>query len=173
MPRHIAIIGLMGAGKTTVGRALATRLGWTWRDSDATIEAATGETVRQLRDEEGVDAMHEREAAALLSALAEEAPSVISAAASVVDVPECREALSDPAIAVVWLRASPATLAARFASSAHRPAYGDSPERFLADQAARRDPLMASLQPITIDVDDTPPDAAVIRIIVALGNDGA
>src|SRR5258707_15898480 len=97
-PRHIAIIGLMGAGKTTVGRALAARLGWTWRDSDATIEAATGETVRQLRDEEGVDAMHGREAAALLTALAEDPPSVISAAASVIDVPECREALSDPAI---------------------------------------------------------------------------
>jgi shikimate kinase len=172
-PRHIAIIGLMGAGKTTVGRALAARLGWAWRDSDATIEAATGRTVRELRDEEGVDAMHDREAAALLTALAEQTPSVISAAASVVDVPECREALDDPGVGVVWLRARPATLAARFDSSAHRPAYGASPEAFLAEQAARRDPLMASLRPITIDVDDTPPDAVVARVLDAIESDAA
>ena len=64
LPRHIVIAGLMGAGKSTTGRALAERLGRVWRDSDAEIEAATGRTVRELRDAEGVDAMHAREAAA-------------------------------------------------------------------------------------------------------------
>jgi shikimate kinase len=173
MPPHIAIIGLMGAGKTTVGRALAARLGWVWRDSDATIESATGRTVRELRDEEGVDAMHEREASALLTALGEDAPSVISAAASVVDVPACREALGGADIAVVWLRATPATLAARFDSANHRPAYGDSPEAFLAEQATRRDPLMAALRPLVIEVDDTPVDAVVARILDAIASDAA
>ena len=55
LPRHIVITGLMGSGKTTVGRALAHTLGRTWRDSDAEIEADTGLTVRELRDREGVD----------------------------------------------------------------------------------------------------------------------
>ncbi len=77
--RHVVIIGLMGAGKTSVGRRLAERLGRTWRDSDADIEAATGATVRELRDREGVDAMHARESAQLLDALATTEPSVISA----------------------------------------------------------------------------------------------
>ena len=71
LPRHIVIAGLMGAGKSTTGRALAERLGRVWHDSDAEIEAATGRTVRELRDAEGVDAMHAREAAQLLVALGE------------------------------------------------------------------------------------------------------
>ena len=69
--RHVVLVGLMGAGKTTVGRRLAARLGWPWHDSDADIEAATGMTVRELRDRDGVDAMHDLEAAQLLQALAE------------------------------------------------------------------------------------------------------
>lgn len=165
---HIVIVGLMGAGKTTVGRALAARLGRPWRDSDADIEAATGQTVRELRDREGVDAMHAREAAQLLEALTKLEPNVISAAASVVDVEACRAALDAPGVVIIWLRASPAVLAERFSSAEHRPAYGASPEAFLAEQAARRDPLIASLRPIVIDVDDIAPDEVVALALEAL-----
>jgi shikimate kinase len=167
--RHIVLTGLMGSGKTTVGRKLAEEIGWDWRDSDVDIEAATGRTVRELRDEEGVDAMHAREAAALIDALAVPERNAISAAASVVDVAECRTALAAEDVAVIWLRAAPAVLAKRFAAQDHRPAYGDSPEVFLAEQAARREPLLESLDAIAIDVDVIPPDEVVRRAIDALG----
>jgi shikimate kinase len=168
--RHVVMVGLMGAGKTTVGRRLAARLGWPWHDSDAEIEAATGLTVRELRDRDGVDAMHDLEAAQLLHALTEPGPSVISAAASVVDAEPCRVALAAPGIALVWLRGSPAVLAARFPAGDHRPAYGASPEVFLAQQAERREPLLQALDPIVIDVDEIDPDEAVAQAMKALGS---
>lgn len=159
----------MGAGKSVVGRRLAKLLGRLWRDSDRDIEAATGLTVRELRDRDGVDAMHALEARQLLDALAEPEPSVISAAASTVDVPECRTEMTAPDVAVVWLRATPQTLARRFRSAdRHRPEYGVSPEAFLAEQAARRDPLFASLDPIVIDVDAVRPNEAAARAMEAL-----
>lgn len=168
-PRHIVVVGLMGAGKSQVGRRLAARLGRPWRDSDRDIEARTGMTVRELRDRDGVDSMHALEAQHLLDALADPEPSVISAAASTVEVPESREALRAPEVGVVWLRASPEILARRFASAdKHRPEFGDSPLSFLREQAARRNPLFASLDPIIIDVDAIRPGAAVAQALEAL-----
>jgi shikimate kinase len=161
----------MGAGKTTVGRRLATRLGWPWRDSDVEIAAATGLTVRELRDRDGVDAMHDLEAAQLLHALTGPGPSVISAAASVVESETCRTALASPDLAIVWLRGSVGVLAARFPAGEHRPMYGTSPTAFLGEQAHRREPLLRALHPIVVDVDEIDPDEAVARAIEALGRD--
>jgi shikimate kinase len=170
MPRHVVVVGLMGAGKSTVGRRLAARLGWPWRDSDHDIEAATGLTVRQLLDRDGVEAMHALEARQLRDALDEPGPSVISAAASTVEVPDCRAAMTEPDVAVVWLRATPEVLAQRFTSAdRHRPEFGASPEDFLARQSARREPLLASLDPIVVDVDAIDPDEAAARAMEALG----
>lgn len=169
-PRHVVVVGLMGSGKTVVGRRLAALLDRPWRDSDRDIEAATGLTVRELRDRDGVDSMHALEARQLLDALAAPEPSVISAAASTVEVPECRAALTAPEVAVVWLRASPATLAKRFATKdRHRPEFGSSPESFLTEQAERRNPLFASLNPIVVEVDRIRPNEAAARALEALG----
>jgi shikimate kinase len=151
--RFIVVVGLMASGKTTVGRALASHLRWRFDDSDTAIQAATGLTVRELRDERGEPALREAEAAHLLRALEGSSEVVIAAAAGVVEDDRCLAALRGPGIQVVWLRASPALLAARFANEPHRPPYGDDPAAFLARQDALRSPLYASLDPLAIDVD--------------------
>ena len=170
---HVVVTGLMGAGKTTTGGRLAKRLGRAWRDSDVDIEASSGATVRELRESEGVDAMHRRESAQLLDALASPEPNVISAAASVVEDPDARAAMTKPGVAVLWLHARPEVLADRFASEPHRPSYGPDPERFLAEQAARREPLLAGIGAHLIDVDDLTPDEVVERIMETLASIGA
>ena len=69
---------------------------------------------------------------------------------------------------MVWLRATTAVLAERFGSDEHRPGYGESPAAFLAEQAARREPILAALDSIVIDVDEIDPDEAAARAMEAL-----
>jgi shikimate kinase len=69
----------------------------------------------------------------------------------------------------IWLRADPALLAERFDSRPHRPAYGDVPEVFLADQAAQREPLLAQIGAHVIDVEGLTPDEVVARAMETLG----
>jgi len=149
-------MGLMGAGKTTVGRAVAARLGWPFHDSDEEIRQATGLTARDLLARDGVDVLHRLEATILLARLAQGDSSVIAAAASTVEDAGCRQALRRPAVLVMWLRARPAILAARVTMGGrHRPRYGPDPALSLAEQAARREPLLAALRPLVLDVDGT------------------
>ena len=167
--RHCVMVGLMGVGKSTVGAGVATRLGWAFRDSDADILAATGLTVRELRDRDGVDPMHALEAQHLLDALASPDPSVIAAAASVADVPACLVALRASDVFVVWLQASPELLADRFASSDdHRPAYGDSTEAFLARQLSARSAALASVADLPVDIAGRTPGELTDVVLEAL-----
>jgi shikimate kinase len=166
---HVVITGLMASGKSTTGRRLAERLGWPWRDSDVEIQADTGKTVRELRDIEGVDAMHEREHAELIRALDDPRPNVISAAASVIDDERCRAAMTRPGVVTIWLHGSPELLAQRFHSpDDHRPTYGDSPEEFLAEQIARREPLVREIGAIMVNVDGLTRDEVLEHVVQAL-----
>jgi shikimate kinase len=170
--RHLVLVGLMGTGKSTTGRILAARLGWPLRDSDAEIEALTGRSVRELRDELGTDPMHDLEARALLRAVADPGPDVVGAAASVVDREDCLAALRGPGVAVAWLTVSPEVEAERFRSGAHRPWYGDDPVAFLARQAREREPAFRSLDPVIVSTDDQSPEAVADAILAGLRERG-
>src|SRR5262245_1261902 len=94
--RHLVVVGPMAVGKSTLAEALAGWAGRPLRDSDDDLMAARGVTGRQLAEAEGIDALHLWEADDLRLALVDPTPSVIAAAASVVDMASCREALAAP-----------------------------------------------------------------------------
>lgn len=163
--RHLVLVGLMGTGKTTVGRRVASTLGWPMTDSDAWIEARAGATAREIRESRGTDALWALERRHLLEALAAPGPTVIAAAASTVDDGACRAALRQPGILVAWLTATPGTAAGRFDRERHRPRYGEDPLQVLAGQARRRSPWFLEVADLRLPTDDETPDALAARIV--------
>lgn len=149
--RHVALLGLMGTGKTAVGTQLAGALGVRFDDNDSRLAAASGLTPRELRNRDGIVALHSFEAKHFLRALLSPIPGVVSGAASVIEDGSCREALRSPEICAIWLRVEPSTLAARFHREAHRPIYSDDLQSFFEDQLAARGPLYEEVSDSVID----------------------
>jgi shikimate kinase len=161
---HVVLVGGMGVGKSTVGRLVATRLGWAFRDSDEAL-AARGDTGRALAEREGVGALHRFERSQLLEALADPTPSVVAAAASVVDDPTMPDTLA-PAF-VVWLRADATTVARRIASSTYRRDVGPDPVHALDHLVSQRQSAYARAADLVIDVDDQSPDDVATTVLTA------
>lgn len=84
VPRHLVLVGMMGAGKTTVGRIVAARLARPFLDSDELVEAETGRTVREIFETDGEAAFRRLEREVLERSLASPTPAVIAAAGGTV-----------------------------------------------------------------------------------------
>ena len=112
MTDRILLIGMMGVGKSTVGRALASRLGWIYLDSDEQVLVATGRSVKEISLEDGPETLHAFEDEALVTAL-QSPTSVVIAVAGGALLAESNRALLKGEQHVVWLRASIDTLAER------------------------------------------------------------
>lgn len=124
--KHLVLVGPMGAGKTTVGRAVAARLGRTFVDTDELIVATAAMSVAEVFVVEGERGFRERERIAVADACATPEPAVISCGGGAVLHPDSRAKVAASGF-VVWLDAPGAVLAERVASGAARPllATGD------------------------------------------------
>lgn len=162
-------MGMMGSGKTSVGRALSARTGWPYLDNDALVQAASGRTARDLAAAE-VQELRRHESQALLDGLRADPPVIIGAAGGVVLDPAIGRAIGDAF--VVWLRASPATLATRAAGAAHRPWLEGDALTWMEETAAAREPAYQSLASVTVDTDESSPHEVAEAILVALMGDG-
>jgi len=165
-PERLILIGMMGSGKTTIGRLLAEATGWPYVDNDELVRQARGSTAREVLAADGEHGLRRAESDALALALDVPEPAIVGIAAGAVLSHADRDRLRD-AGTVVWLRADPATLAARAAGAAHRPWLDGDATAWFERTAAERDRIYDSLADITVDTGRTAPAEAVAEVLRA------
>lgn len=169
---HVVLVGLMGVGKSTVGRRLAKELQRPFADVDEQVELRAGLTIPRLFAEQGEPAFRAAEATVLGELLGHPAPLVIAAGGGVVTSPENRATLASAGAYVVWLRASAAFLAGR-TDPTHRPLLAGDAAGTLTRLLAERAPQYEEVADVAVDVErfhvaDDKPKRALARHIAAL-----
>ena len=164
--RSVVLVGLMGAGKTSIGRRLAQRLGLPFVDSDHEIETAAGCTIETIFEMYGERAFRDCERR-VIGRLLEEPLQVIATGGGAFMDTETRSTVKARGVSV-WLRADLELLLHRVSRRANRPLLkrGD-PKEVLAGLMAQRYPVYAEAD-VTVDTRDAPPDITVDAVIAAL-----
>jgi len=147
---NIFLVGLMGAGKTTIGRLLARRLDMTFIDSDHEIEARTGATIPWIFEIEGEASFRRREADVIRELTAQNGIVLATGGGAVLD-PASRALLAERGT-VIYLRASVSSILQRTAHDKNRPLLQTAdPRRKLEDLTAQREPLYREIADMVID----------------------
>lgn len=147
---NIYLVGLMGAGKTTVGRILARQLHKTFVDTDREIEKRTGVTIPIIFEFEGETGFRSREAAVIEEFVKRE-DVVLATGGGAVMNPENRTRLATNG-RVVYLHAQPADLFQRTRRSQNRPLLQtEDPQAKLVELYLQRDPLYREIADVVVD----------------------
>ncbi|MEO9635781.1 MAG: shikimate kinase [Parasphingorhabdus sp.] len=164
--QSIVLVGLMGVGKTTVGRRLAKRLGLGFADADEEIERAAGLTVEEIFSRFGEDYFRDGERR-VIARLMEGKHQVIATGGGAFMNDDTRALILEQATAI-WLDADLDTLVKRVSRRNTRPLLksGD-PAKILADLAAKRNPVYSTAH-IHVTGNDSPHETTVEKIIEAL-----
>ena len=164
--RSIVLVGLMGAGKSKIGRRLAARLGLPFFDSDPEIEAAAGETIEEIFANRGERAFREGERRVIARLLAQPVHVLATGGGAFMD-PATRALIARRAVSL-WLRADLDVLVARVSRRSNRPLLkqGD-PRAILAELIERRYPVYAEAD-VIVDSGGGSPEVTVTRAIAAL-----
>lgn len=165
---HIVLIGMMGVGKSTVGRRVARELSRPFVDSDDEVVARTGRAVIEIFATDGEPAFRAIEEEVMADLLASPTPSVIAAAGGSVLSASTRARLRESGT-VVWMRAPVDVLVGRTSRGTHRPALADNPRATLTQMETDRESLYGEVADITVDC--TAPIAAVVGTIVRCVNE--
>jgi shikimate kinase len=162
---RVVLVGPPGAGKTTVGTLVADRLGVGFRDTDADIEAATGQSVADLFVVHGEPYFRALERAAVAQALAEHDGVLALGGGAVVD-PETRVALDGAT--VVHLDVSLTDAAARVGLNRDRPLLVGNVRAQLKGLMDERRPFYDSVATATVATDGLSPDAVADAVLAAI-----
>jgi shikimate kinase len=164
--RTIALVGLMGAGKSTVGRRLATVLRMPFKDADTEIERAAGCTVGELFTTRGEAEFRDGERR-VIARLLDEPAHVLATGGGAFMNAETRALMKQKAL-TIWLKADLEVLVERTSRKNTRPLLqGQDPREVLQRLMAERDPFYAEAD-ITIEALDGPHEKTVQAILQAL-----
>ncbi len=166
VPRTIVLIGLMGAGKSCIGRRLAALLGLKFIDADAEIERAAGCTIEEIFERHGEAAFRDGERRVIERLLGQAVQVLATGGGSFMD-PRTRAAIHGRAISV-WLRADLDLLLKRTGRRNNRPLLkrGD-PRATLEGLMAERYPVYGEAD-VVVDSVDGPPEVTVERVRAAV-----
>jgi shikimate kinase len=166
LPRSIVLVGLMGAGKTCIGRRLAQRHGLAFRDADAEVERAADRTIPEIFETYGEAAFRDCERK-VIGRLLGEAPHVLATGGGAFMNDETRALIKARGISV-WLRADLELLVRRTAKRGNRPLLkGGDPRAILSDLMSQRDPIYAEAD-LVVDSRDGPPEQTVDSVETAV-----
>ena len=164
--RSIVLVGLMGAGKSTVGRRLAARLDLPFKDADAEIEAAAGMSIADIFATHGEPYFREGERR-VIGRLLQEGPCVLATGGGAFMNPETRARIGEAGISV-WLKAELDVLMRRVRKRSNRPLLKNAdPESSMRQLMAARQPVYA-LADLTVESRDTPHERVVDDALNAL-----
>ena len=164
--RTIALVGLMGVGKSSVGRRLAAALNLPFRDTDAEVELAARRSVAEIFADLGEEAFREGERK-VIARLLDEPPHVLATGGGAFMQPETRALIKSKAISV-WLKADLEVLARRVGRKDNRPLLkGKDPLKVLGDLAELRYPTYAEAD-ITVETADAAHQVAVNEVMAAI-----
>ena len=168
---HLVLIGMMGVGKTTVGRLLARRLGWEYVDTDVLVVETAGRTVAEIFEVDGEAAFRAAETAALQKALASQEHTVVSIGGGAV-LAEQNQELMKSTSTVVWLRATERTILSRVGSGEGRPMLVGGTAMRVRGLNTTRGPIYSQLADSVVDVDRITPLQVTQRIVEQLELEG-
>jgi shikimate kinase len=164
--RSIVLVGLMGAGKSTIGRRLAQKLGLAFVDADAEIEQAAGKAVPDIFREHGEAYFREGERK-VIARLLESGPQVLATGGGAYMNEETRNNIAGRGISV-WLKADISLLMKRVRRRDNRPLLkAEDPEDVMRSLIAERYPVYSQAD-ITVESRDAPHNSIVTDVIRAL-----
>ena len=166
LERTLVLVGLMGAGKSTIGRRLAARLGMPFVDADSEIEAAAGCSIADIFELHGEEAFRDGERR-VIERLLGPPVKILATGGGAFMQDETRELIKQGALSL-WLRADLDILHRRTSRRTSRPLLlKGNPREVLAGLIAERHPVYAQSD-MVIETDDSPHAVVVDRILDAL-----
>lgn len=165
--RAVVLVGMMGSGKSSVGRRLGARLGLPFVDADVEIETAAGMTIPEIFSQRGESEFRDGERRVIQRILTTRAPLVLATGGGAFMNPETRERVSELGVSL-WLKADPEVLMRRVRKRSDRPLLQTAdPEATLRRMLKEREPVYG-LADITLISRDDPHEVVVAAAVKAL-----